>query len=126
MNKPSRPLLYRYLLTGAGIGLYFGFFYRPLVEREPNLFMPIALGIVGGLITAGVRVWRTRPITPLKAVLQGVTSVLAFVLFLVMMELRILAFTAGGRLGVVLLTTVTGVIIGLGLAYLQGGPTNPD
>jgi hypothetical protein len=126
MKKPNRALLNRYLLTGAGIGLYFGAFYRPIVEREPNLFMPIALGIVGGLITAGVRVWRTRPVTPLIAVQQGVTSVLAFVLFLVMMELRIWAFTQGGRLAVVLLTTVTGILIGVGLAYFQGSPTGPD
>ena len=126
MNKPSRALLYRYLLTGAGFGLYFGVFYRPIVEREPNLFMPIALGIVGGLTTAAVRVWRTRPVTTLSAVQQGVTSIAAFVIFLVMMELRIWAFTQGGRLGVILLTTATGIIVGLGLAYFQGGPNGAD
>ena len=126
MNKPSRALLYRYLLTGTGIGLYFGLFYNPIVEREPDLFLPIVLGIVGGLITAGVRVWRARPVSTLVAVQQGVTSIAAFVIFLVMMELRIWAFTQGGKLAVVLLTTVTGIIVGLGLAYLQGGPNDQD
>lgn len=126
MKMPNKNLLIRYLITGAGLGLYFGVFFRPIVAREPDLLMPVALGIIGGLITAGIRVWRARPVNLKVAVQQGVTSVLAFVLFLVMMELRIWAFTQGGKLGVILLTTVTGIIIGLGLAYLQGDPNSLD
>ena len=57
-NEKGRATIWRYVLTGAGLGLYFGLFFRPL--REPNLLLVVVLSLLAALITVVFQMIRER------------------------------------------------------------------
>ena len=49
----------RYILIGAGIGLYYGLFYKPS-SVDPDYGIAIVLSIFAALITVVVRFWKKK------------------------------------------------------------------
>lgn len=109
-----------HVLVGAGLGLYFGWFFRP--SDEPSFTSVIFLSV---LITLVYMVWglyRARKAgTPLGAVLRGVP--LNFVLYMAALSVlyaRHWALEWGGRVAVMGMTTVMGALAGAWYGYRGG------
>lgn len=120
--KPAThsALLRRYLLTGAAVGLYFGYFFRPV--REPGLFLVVGLSLLAALVTVGLKAWRFAGAQRPAAVLllqRFVVTWGQYALALAALEGRHLAYDWGGRLAVVALTTLAGALLGAWLAMSQ-------
>ncbi len=109
----------RYAWIGAGLGLYFGLFFRPL--REPSLALVIQLSLVAALVTVAVRVVQARRTGgAIKGALGQFPLLWAqFAFFIAMLEGRHLAYDWGGKTAVILLTTLMGAISGLWYGYTQ-------
>ena len=122
MAKKMTPnqLLTRYALTGGGLGLYFGMFFRPMRESslwEPNFSTVLMLTGLVTVVTVAVAAWQKRPF-PLNQLLK--TAVSTFVktfIFLVLLELRYPLYIWGGNVAVTLFMTAMGALAGLGYAY---------
>lgn len=110
--------LRRTVLTGAAIGLYFGYFFRP--QREPNAILVVELSILAALVTVLLRVWRDRgqerQSLPYYLAYTARTW-LQFFLLLVVLEGRHLVYNWGGRLSVMAMTTITGGLAGFWYAH---------
>jgi len=115
-KKANISLTHRYLLTGIGLGLYFGLFFRPL--REPDYLYALFLAFVVGVVMTILHVWRERP-SIRSLPLQFVTTCIKAAVVLILLEGRHLALAAGGRFGVILFTAIMGAITGLWFAYEQ-------
>lgn len=109
----------RYAWIGAGLGLYFGLFFRPL--REPSLALVIELSLLAALVTVAFRAVRARRSgSGMKGELAQFPLLWAqFAFFIAMLEGRHLAYDWGGKTAVVLLTTLMGAISGLWYGYTQ-------
>ena len=99
------------VLTGAGLGLYFGWFFRP--AREPNVAVVIGLSLLAALVTVVVRAVRGRR--------DGIVRVfgrtwLRFAAVLTVLEARHFAFDFGGRPAVIVMMLVVGALFGLWFA----------
>jgi hypothetical protein len=116
-GKPLGQIIVRYLLVGAGLGLYFGYFFRPV--RDANMVLALALAVIATIVTTAVRWFRGhRP--PLARFLRETGGLfLQFGVFLLILEGRHLAFNWGGRIVVVLFTTLLGTLTGLLMAVSQ-------
>ena len=97
----------QYILTGAGLGLYFGWFFRPV--REPNFMVALGLSLFITLVMTLIRLWRSDRAQLLQR--AGITFV-QYLLVLAVLEARHFAFDAGGRFGVIALTTIFGALGG--------------
>lgn len=113
MKKASEQQLkvQRYVLTGMGLGLYFGWFFRPV--REPSLWTPIILAAGVTFVMTLLRLWREG-----REGLQlfVVTIFLRTALGIALLELRHVAYDFGGRSAVIILTVIGGALIGYWLA----------
>jgi len=110
----STSLLRRYVLTGAAIGLYFGYFFRPL--REPSLALVIGLSLLAAVATVGLQAVRKRP--PVSILLKDALATwVKYALLLAALEGRHWAYVMGGKAAVVVLTTLAGALMGAWLAY---------
>jgi hypothetical protein len=107
----------RYILVGAAIGLYFGFFFRPLRDA-PSLGMVLGLSLLAALVTVGLKAYRERPSFPTLLRRFGI-SWLQFIVIVATLEGRHLAYETGGRTAVVLLTGMMGALLG-GWWYYDG------
>ena len=111
----TNQLLTRYALTGGGLGLYFGMFFRP--AREPSLWFALMLTLLVTVVTVAVAAWQKRPF-PFKQLLKtAVSTFVKTLIFLVLLELRHPLFDWGGKLAVTLFMTAMGALAGLGYAY---------
>jgi drug/metabolite transporter (DMT)-like permease len=117
MDKKAKiSLTNRYLLTGVGLGLYFGLFFRPL--REPDYLYALFLAFVAGVVMTILHVWRERP--SLRSLpFQFVTTTIKAAIVLLLLEGRHLAFDMGGKFAVILFTGIMGAVTGLWFAYAQ-------
>jgi hypothetical protein len=106
----NRFSLQRYVLVGAAIGLYFGFFFRPLRDG-PSVGMVLGLSLLAALVTVGLKAYRERPSFPTLLRRFGI-SWLQFAVIVATLEARHLAYDAGGRTAVVLLTGAMGALLG--------------
>lgn len=113
----SGSLLRRYVLTGAAIGLYFGTFFRPL--REPSLGLVLGLSLVAALVTIGLQAIRKRPSFP-GLLKDAAFTWTKYAILLATLEGRHLAHDLGGKVAVVVLTTLVGALMGAWLAYERG------
>lgn len=121
-GKQMKYSLRRSVLIGAAIGLYFGYFFRPL--REPDAVLIGELSVLAALLTVLLRLWRDRgeDRPPWSDYLRyAARTWLQFFLLLSVLEGRHLAYDWGGHVAVVVLTTVTGGVAGFWYAY-----TNAD
>lgn len=107
----------QYVLAGAGLGLYFGLFFRPV--REPNFAVVVALAV---LATAAITIFsllkKDRP--SLGEVGQtAVTNFVKFGLVLALLDGRHYAYDLGGKWFVTFFTTGMGAIAGWWMARAQ-------
>ena len=117
-NKITKnQLLTRYALTGAGLGLYFGLFFRP--ARQPNLWFVLLLSGLVMVVTVVVEAWRKRPFSIPNLLKTALSTFLKAFVFLVLLELRHPIYDAGGKVAVTIFMTLMGALPGLGYAYDQ-------
>ena len=110
----TNQLITRYVLTGGGIGLYFGLFFRP--AREPNLWVVLILALLITVVTTLIQAWRERPLS-WKLLKSAIATFFKALLFLVMLELRHPFYDYGGRFAVAIFMTIMGGLAGLWYAY---------
>lgn len=110
----TNQLLTRYVLTGAGLGLYFGFFFRP--AREPNVWFALLLAVVVAVVMTAIEAWQKRPLS-WKLLKTAVANFVKAFLFLLLLELRHPVYDYGGKVAVTIFMTVMGALAGLGYAY---------
>jgi len=115
-KKPTREQLFyqKYLLTGAGIGLYFGVFFRPL--REPSFGFAVVLAVIATIVTQGLTAFRKKQMPPITRVFLSFGQ---YLLITLAFEARHLAFDLGGRVGAIALSVLTGVLVALSMAYFK-------
>jgi hypothetical protein len=107
----------RSILVGAGIGLYYGIFYKPS-SVDPDYGIAIVLSIFAALITVVVRFWNKKQ--PFSAIIKNYFEMLLlYSVFLLSLAARNLADQIGGRYGVVVFTTLTGICLGYFMATLK-------
>jgi ABC-type Mn2+/Zn2+ transport system permease subunit len=104
----------RYVLVGAALGLYFGYFFRPV--REPDILSSVllvaGLSLLAALVVTLLR-WRRADNQETGSILRyGLGMWLTFALFLVMQEGRHYANALGGRLATMIFTTIAGAALG--------------
>jgi hypothetical protein len=116
MPKPKARagLLRQYLLAGAGLGLYFGLFFRPL--REPNFAVALSLALLAtAVFVVPALLKKSRP--PLGELGRtAVTTFVKFVLILALLESRHYVYDLGGKWLVTVFTTLLGAGAGWWLA----------
>ncbi len=100
----------RYVLTGAAIGLYFGYFFRPV--REPSLLIIFGLSLV---IVAVTLLLKRPPLADVPKV--ALSTYVKYTLLLAVFEGRHLAYDFGGRWATVVMTGALGALAGLWFAY---------
>ncbi len=121
-NTRKSPLL-RHALTGAAIGLYFGLFFRP--AREPSLLVIFGLSALAAFVMLGLRLLRGwRP--GFRGLVRAVVVTYAqYAFLLAVLEGRHLANAAGGKVLVVVMTTLLGAVAGIWFgrdaALIRGG-----
>lgn len=110
----TNQLLTRYALTGGGIGLYFGLFFRP--ARDPNLWFVLMLTGLVTVVTVAVAAWQKRPLSLNQLLKTAVSTFVKTFIFLVLLELRHPLYNWGGKIAVTLFMTAMGALAGLGYA----------
>ena len=104
----------RYILIGAGIGLYYGIFYKSS-GVDPDYGIAIVLSVIGALITAVIRFWKKKQ--PFSVVVKYYFEMLLlYSVFLLTLAGRHLAEQIGGRYAVAVFTTLTGTFLGYFMA----------
>ena len=104
----------QYVLMGAGVGLYFGYFFRPTVE--PSIVTIVGLSILITIIMTSLQFYRgERENMLMKA---GVTF-LQYGALLAVLTARHYAFDFGGRPAVIVMTTVMGALSGYWMVYKE-------
>jgi hypothetical protein len=104
----------RYAWTGAAIGLYFGFFFRP--QREVNFGYALMLALLIAVVFTALHGWRERPSFKTIPAYFAISFVKA-ALVMSLLEGRHFAFDWGGRTAVVIFCAVMGALSGLWFAY---------
>ena len=110
----TNQLITRYALTGAGLGLYFGFFFRP--AREPNVWFALLLAAVITIVLTGIEAWQKRPLS-WNLLKSAVFNFFKAFLFLLLLELRHPVYDYGGKVAVTIFMSIMGALAGLGYAY---------
>ncbi len=104
----------RYILIGAGIGLYYGIFYKSS-GTDPDYGIAIVLSILAALLTTVIRFWRKKE--PFSVVIKYYFEMLLlYSVFLLSLAVRHLAEQIGGRFAVAVFTTLTGTFLGYFMA----------
>jgi len=103
----------QYALVGAALGLYYGIFYKP--ATDPDFGIAVTLSLVAALITVLVRSWKKG--FPFKKIAKDFFQMFGFFLiFLLSLVFRSIAYQYGGRTAVIVETTLAGVLLGLLMA----------
>jgi len=107
-------MLQRYVLIGAALGLYYGIFYTPS-GTDPDYAIAIVLSLLAALITVVIRFWKKRP--SLSSMLRAYGETLfLFLAFLLTLAARTYIVELGGKIALVVFTTVVGCGMGYVLA----------
>ncbi|MFT5194911.1 MAG: ABC-type Na+ efflux pump permease subunit [Cellvibrionaceae bacterium] len=109
--------LQKHILVGAGLGLYFGLFFRP--AREPSLWIALGLSILITVVMFLLKVFRKDRPPVLVLLKEAPFTFLQYLLILAVFEGRHLAYDFGGRTATTVLTTIMGAITGV-LIYWKG------
>jgi len=110
--------LAQYAFVGGALGLYYGIFYKP--GTEPDVAMAILLSGFAALVTVIFRSWR-KGYEFIKIVKDYLMMFLFFMIFMISITLRRTAFDMGGQPLVIAETVVSGVLLGLLMAWQQFG-----
>lgn len=110
----KQGLVRQYILVGGGLGLYFGYFFRPL--RDPNFAVAVAMALLATAVLTTISLLRkNRP--PFEEIGKtAVTTFLKFAIILALLEVRHYVYDFGGRWLVVVVTTLLGAIGGWWMA----------
>ena len=114
-KQAAEKLMRRYTLTGAGIGLYFGLFFRPV--REPSIRVVIMLGLAITVVTILIRYYKGDRPTMGVLLKDSAFNFVKYALFLSILEGRHFFYDLGGRPIVASFTTLMGMIAGAWMAY---------
>lgn len=118
-NSGMEYSLQRYILMGAGLGLYFGLFFRP--SREPSLLIALGLSIVITVVMFVIRLFQKNKL-PFQEILKEVPiNFLQYLLILAVLEGRHLAWDYGGRTATTILTTLMGMTTGALVFWKSNG-----
>lgn len=104
----------RYVLTGIGLGIYFGWFFRPL--REPSIWTPIILAATVAIVMTLLRLWREGKEGSLR---YAGSIFLRTALGIALLELRHPIFNFGGRIAVIVMMMIAGGLFGYWWAVRQ-------
>lgn len=111
----EQPVGYRiyaqYVLVGAAIGLYYGFFYRG-PQSGPDYEMAVILALIAGVITTVVRNWKKQKIFK-EIALDFIKFTALFMIFLLALQLKPVLDQWGGRVLVAIFMTSFGALFGL-------------
>jgi len=110
----KRKKYVQYALIGAALGLYYGIFYKP--GGDPDFGIAVVLSVFAAILTTIVRSWKKA--FPIKKIIVDFVKMFAFFLiFLLSIVLRKIAYDLGGNVAVVVETTLFGVILGVLMAW---------
>jgi hypothetical protein len=122
MSKTRKELfrgkLAQYGLVGGALGLYYGIFYQP--GSEPDIAMAFMLSAFAALLTVIVRSWR-KGFPFRKLAIDFITIFFFFAIFMLSITLRKTAYDLGGQPLVIAETLISGIALGLLLAWTQFG-----
>lgn len=122
MSKSKKELyrgkLAQYGLVGGALGLYYGVFYKP--GSEPDVAMALMLSAFAALVTVIIRSWR-KGFTFKKIALDFLLIFFFFSIFMLSITLRKTMFNLGGQPLVIAETLISGVVLGLLLAWQRFG-----
>jgi len=105
-------MIQRYVLIGAALGLYYGIFYTPS-GTDPDYGIAIVLSLVAALIAVVIRFRKKRPSFSSLLRAYGETLIL-FLVFLLTLAARTYIVQWGGKIALVVFTT----IVGCGMGYV--------
>jgi hypothetical protein len=114
-EKISKSRRYtQYALVGAALGLYYGIFYQP--TTNPDFGIAVTLSLFAALITVLVRSWK-KGFTFQKIAKDFFLMFGFFLIFLLSLVFRTIAFQYGGKTAVIVETTMAGIVLGLLMAW---------
>jgi len=106
-------LYLQYALIGGALGLYYGIRKSP---GEADFFSAIWLSVLAALVTVIFRSWKKG--FPFTKILKDFSISLAFFLiFMLSLAFRKIAFDLGGKVAVIIEMTLVGVFLGLLMAW---------
>lgn len=112
MGKDGSFGIARPIWLGGALGLYFGWFFRPV--RDPSLIMALGISLVIGIVLILLNFFkREGRLTFLQALTHFPLNVVQYFLILSVLESRHFLYDWGGRLAVLLFTGAMGVLFGI-------------
>jgi membrane associated rhomboid family serine protease len=109
----------RYLLTGAGLGLYFGLFFRPLRDA-PSLGLVLGLSLLSALLMTLLQLRNAQQRSLRLLLPYALRTWIAFAFIMAVLEGRHLVHDFGGRAATTIFTTLSGAVGGLVYAWRKG------
>ncbi|MGB1249365.1 MAG: hypothetical protein ACPG8W_01945 [Candidatus Promineifilaceae bacterium] len=106
----------QYVLTGAAIGIYFGWSFQP--RQDPQVSTVIFLSVIITIVMTLIRVYQGHRENLLR---RAISTFVQYALVISILQARHFALEWGGRAAVVLMTTTMGALSGYWLAYKEGG-----
>lgn len=113
-KKLYRGKLIQYGLVGSALGMYYGIFYKP--TSESDIGTAIILSVFAALLTVLIRSWR-KGFTFKKIVIDFLMIFAFFLVFMLSITLRKTAYDFGGQALVIAETTISGIVVGLLMAW---------
>lgn len=109
-RQARAALLKRYVLVGAGLGIYFGYFFRP--AREPSLLIVVGLSLLIAVVSVVLKLLRKERPSFSQILTEAGLTFARYGLLLTILEGRHLAYDFGGRWAVTAMTTMMGALVG--------------
>ncbi len=116
-GKAKYNRVQQYMLAGAGLGLYFGLFFRPV--REPNFAVAVALALLAATVITILGLFKKPRLPLIELGKTAVSTFIKFALFMALMEGRHYAYDLGGKWLVTLFATLLGGFTGWWLAHRE-------
>ena len=120
-KKLFRGKLIQYAFVGGALGIYYGIFYKP--AGEPDIEMAVILSVFAALVTVIFRSWR-KGFTFKKIAIDFLMILGFFLVFMLSITLRKTAYDFGGPTLVIAETTISGIVVGLLMAWQRFSTTD--
>lgn len=109
-KKQAYRLYAQFVLVGAGLGAYYGIFYRA-TENTVQFVSVVLLSLLSALLVTVIQIWK-KGYSFKEIMLVYLKSFAMFSLFLLMLWARPIFEKWGGKGLVITFTTLVGAIIG--------------
>jgi inner membrane protein involved in colicin E2 resistance len=113
-NTSKTGKLIQYALVGAALGLYYGIFYKP--AGDPDFGIAVVLSIFAALVTVIIRSWK-KGFPFIKIVKDFFLIFGLFLIFMLSLVLRQIAYDLGGQTLVIVEMMVAGILLGSLMAW---------